>query len=117
MIVGSVSDDGAPEVVLELAGRRWPAIVDTGFNGDLELPDELRSILPHEYIGRVISNLAGGQRIEEDAYTVEVPFDGELVSAEVTFVTGEQILIGTRLLWQHRLEVVFPKSTVTVERV
>ena len=45
------------------------------------------------------------------------PPDHLHVSAEVTFVTGEQILIGTRILWQHRLEVDFPKGTVTVERV
>jgi hypothetical protein len=46
LIVGTVSDD-TPVVALDIAGREWPAIVDTGFNGDFELPDELRTILPH----------------------------------------------------------------------
>jgi predicted aspartyl protease len=117
LIVGTVSDDDAPVVTLELADRDWPAIVDTGFNGDFELPDELRPLLPHEYMGKTISILAAGQRVEEGAYYVEVPFDGELVSAEVTFVPGSQILIGTRLPRHHRLEVNFPGRTVTIERV
>lgn len=117
MIVGVVSDDDTPIVALELAGRKWSAIVDTGFNGDFELPEALRAFLPHECMGRTISTLAGGQSIEEDSYLVDIPFDGEIVSAEVTFAPGDQILIGTRLLLRHRLEVDFPERTVTIERV
>ena len=117
MIVGIVSDGDAPVVVLELANREWPAVVDTGFNGDLELPEELRSLLPHEYMGRTISFLAAGQKTEEDAYFVIIPFDGEMVAAEATFVSGKEILIGTHLLRHHRLEVNFPERTVMIERI
>jgi predicted aspartyl protease len=117
LIVGTVTDEDAPVVELALAGREWFAIVDTGFNGDLELPDDLRADLPHEYLGRAYSILAGGQRIEEDAYLVEIPFDGEMISAEVTFVPGKQILIGTHLLRRHVLEIDFPVRTVKIKRV
>lgn len=39
---GTVTLDGVPMLYLPVAGRSWPAIVDTGFNGALELPDALQ---------------------------------------------------------------------------
>ena len=36
MIVGTVSADGVPTITLSVAGQDWPAVIDTGFNGDLE---------------------------------------------------------------------------------
>lgn len=116
VITGTVSSDGVPLVFLEIEGRRWQAIVDTGFNGDLELPLELKSLLPCRYIGPVTSLLAGGQRIDEDAFQIRIPFDGKVVRAEATFVTGDGILIGTKLLAQHQLEVDFPARTVVLRR-
>jgi len=116
LIVGSVFDEGVPVITLEVAGREWQSVVDTGFNGDLELPAELLPLLHHEYLGRTFSTLAGGQQIEEDAYLVYISFDGEIVPTEVTFAPGEQILVGTNLLQSHRLQVDLPARTVTLQR-
>ena len=65
MIEGHVTDDGFPIVVLEVCGQQWRAIIDTGFNGDIELPESLQADLHGECVGRVSSLLAAGQRIEE----------------------------------------------------
>jgi hypothetical protein len=43
LIVGVVTEDGVPSIELEAGGERWQAIIDTGFNGELELPERLRS--------------------------------------------------------------------------
>lgn len=117
MIVGTVTSDGVPIITIAVAGRDWPAIVDTGFNGDLELPLELRDRLTAEFAGQIESLLAGGQRILEDAYLVAFPFDGQILKAGATFVEGETILLGTRLLGSHRLEIVFPRQTLVLERL
>ena len=53
----------------------------------------------------------------EDAYLIDFPFDGLTVEAEATFVSGDEILIGTGMLAQHRLEIVFPARTVLIEKV
>lgn len=37
-MTGTVTDDGVPIIMLPVAGQMWPGIIDTGFNGDLELP-------------------------------------------------------------------------------
>lgn len=116
MILGNVTAAGVPIVLLEMAGRRWEAVIDTGFNGDLELPDELKSSLPCRYVGQVTSLLAAGQRIVEDAFQVEVPFDGQTLQTEATFVSGQEILVGTRLLRSHRLEIDFPIRTISLQR-
>lgn len=114
---GTVSPDGTPMITLTMAGQDWPAIIDTGFNGDLELPERLRKMLPARYAGRVTSTLAGGQTIEEDIFLVTFPFDGRTLLVEVTFVSGSQILIGTHLLQDYRLQIDFVSKSVLLERV
>jgi len=115
LIRGTVSPDGVPLITLTVAGRQWSAIIGTGFNGDLELPLQLKDQLRAQFIGRIESALAGGQSIEEDAYSVKFPFNGQTLLAEVTFVAGNEILIGTRLLRAHRLEINFPQRSVLIE--
>ena len=116
MILGLVSADGVPTITLSIAGHDWPTIIDTGFNGDLELPDALREVLNARHVGRVISALASGQSVEEDVYLVEFPFDGQTVQAEATFVFNTHILIGTHLLREYSLQINFVSKTVRLER-
>lgn len=71
MILGTVSADGVPTIALSIAGQDWSAIIDTGFNGDLELPNDFRDSLDARDVGRVTSALAGGQILEENVYLVE----------------------------------------------
>ena len=117
MIVGTVNRDGVAVLALPVAGQSWQAVIDTGFNGDLELPSGLRTKVNARFKGRYRSLLAGGQTVVEDTYRVDFPFDGQTVMAEATFVAGGEILIGTHLLRNYRLEINFPSRTVLLERV
>jgi predicted aspartyl protease len=112
-----VSPDGTPVVLLTVAGQTWPAVIDTGFNSDLELPNALHGYVNPRFLGPSESILAGGQRIYEDVFRVDFPFDGQTVIAEATFVPGSEILIGTGRLQAYRLEIHFPNRTVRLERV
>jgi predicted aspartyl protease len=116
VILGVVSVQGLPTIILRIAGQDWPATIDTGFNGDLELPDALRDTLNAQFVGRATATLAGGQSVEEDVYLVDFPFDGRIVQAEATFVTGNRILIGTNLLREYSLQINFVSRTVQLER-
>lgn len=116
MIHGTVSEDGVPVIELEIAGQRWTAIIDSGFNGDLELPTHLQGKISAQFAGRAKSLLAAGQQIEEDVFLVDLQFDGSLIKAEATFAPANELLIGTNLLRNHRLLVDFPNKTVLVER-
>ncbi len=116
MILGNLSQEGVPTISLEIAGRRWPAIIDTGFNGDLELPADLREVVNAHHVGRVTSVVAGGHVIEEDIFLVEMAFDGRSIEATATFSPIEHILVGTAFLSDYLLEISFPRKTVRLER-
>jgi predicted aspartyl protease len=115
MIQGTVTPDYLPIVIIPVASRDWRAVIDTGFNGDLELPETLRAHVNPRWLGRFLSVLGAGQQVEEDGYLVDFPFDGQTVAAEATFVTGDVILIGTHLLRFHHLGIDFPGRTVLLE--
>jgi clan AA aspartic protease len=116
LITGIVTNERVPVIELELAGSKWNVVVDTGFNGDLELPSELRKKLRCAFAGHIKSNLAGGIVIKEDMYEVDFPFDGVDVTATATFSPGKETLIGTRLLEDYRLEIDFRTRIVVLMR-
>lgn len=116
MITGEVSAEGVPLIALEVAGREWEAVIDTGFNGDLELAEGLQGQLNDQPAGRLRSALAGGQVIDEDAFAVEFTFDGEIHQAIATFVAEPQLLIGTHLLRDHNLQIWFGDKMLQLER-
>lgn len=74
-----MTDDGVPAIDVELGSQRWQAIIDTDFNGELELPNRLRTHVNAQFVGRTISLLAANQRIEEEVFLVDFPFDGWMV--------------------------------------
>ena len=53
MIVGEVGLEGVPTISLALSGDEYLAIIDTGFNGDLELPESLKDLVNARYLSRV----------------------------------------------------------------
>lgn len=116
MIEGMVTNDGVPLVEIEVGNDRWCAIVDTGFNGDLELPERLRSRVNARFVGCVTSHLAANQQIEEDVFLVDFSFGGFTNRAQATFVDDGEILIGTRMLRDYQLFIDFPARTVVIER-
>jgi clan AA aspartic protease len=116
VIYGDVDADGQPCVFLMIQGGQWRALIDTGFNGDLQLPYALGEEVQARFAGCTHSLLADGSRIVEENYQVRFPFDGEFLEVEATFDSGDEILIGTRLLRNHRLEINFPARTVLLQR-
>lgn len=116
MIVGIITEDDVPAVDIEVGSQFWQAIIDAGFNGELELPQRLRPLVNAQFVGRVTSLLAANQRVEEEVFLVDFPFDGRTVRTEATFVDSKEMLIGTRMLRNHRLHIDFPARTVIIEK-
>lgn len=111
-----MNEDGVPQIPFSIANREWLATIDTGFNGGLELPAALQSVLGGIRIGPVISELAGGVTIVEEAFLVDVTFDGELRRVQATFSGEEGVLIGTELLSRHRLKIDFPSKLIRIAK-
>lgn len=117
MIIGAVDGEGVPAIQITIGDREYRAVVDTGFNGDLELPANLRDRFETRSLGEHSCILAAGQTVVEELFLISFSFDGREVDAETSFVDeGEEILIGTGLLEHYRLEIDFPQSLLTLER-
>ena len=116
MITSFVNQTGSPLVPLQYANQELMAIVDSGFNGDLELPESLFGLAPQDFLGSVESFLAGGQQVEEDVYQVRIDFDGITMAVEATFADTTTALIGTRLMSGHLLEIDFPRKSLRLNR-
>jgi predicted aspartyl protease len=105
-----VDKKGLPVISVKIAGSQYRCVIDTGFNGDLELPEALRKHVNPRWIFQAKSRLAAGMTVQEDVYTVDFPFDLKTVEAEATFVDGNEILIGTHLLRGYALRISFAPS-------
>jgi predicted aspartyl protease len=117
VIEGKVNANGVPMISLKVAGEVFRAVIDTGFNGDLELPEKLRARVRPRLLGQATCLLAAGVTIQEDVYAVDFTFDGETVEVEAAFANCGELLIGTKLLKSHRLEIDFVARTVRIDRV
>ena len=116
-MTGELSPDGTPFFRLDLAGTKWIAILDTGFSGDLELPLALADHFQGIPSGPQTFILASGLAVTDETYIIDFPFDGHIVSAEAAFNPVTEILLGTHLLRDYRLEIDFPAGTVKLTRV
>ncbi|MBI1345502.1 hypothetical protein GC163_04365 [bacterium] len=117
MIRGIVNHDRVPVISLTIANRDFFALVDTGFNGSLELPADLMPLLSASRLGTAISELAGGRRVSEDLYLVSLEFDGVPCQVSATFSQDAGVLIGTELLSKHRLCVDFVNRQVEIHQI
>jgi predicted aspartyl protease len=106
-----------PRLQLQIGQQSWNAIIDTGFNGDLELPDALTSQFGGVPSGNQRSVLAGGIVVDDQMYIIDFPFDGDVVKARVCYAPVDDILIGTGLLEDYLLEINFPARLVEVTRL
>lgn len=116
-MTGEVDLRGTPILRLEIDRREWIAVIDTGFDGELELPNELADYFAAESVGQTETTLGGGRVVEEELFQIEFPFDGNVVIAEACFSPFEEILIGTALILNYKLEINFVLRTVQLDRI
>ena len=116
-MTGEVDPRGTPILRLTIAGQEWVAVIDTGFDGELELPDFLAPYFQAGPASPARTTLGAGTVVDENLYLIEFPFDGEVVQAEAAFSPVPEILIGTTMLLNYRLEVNFVARTVVLEKV
>ena len=104
--------DGFPRVVLTLSGVNGPldveSIVNTGFDGDIIVPERLLFQLRLSPAGNQLVELAGGFRQRSQAYQTSIDWDGESLLAEVLTLDGTldgNPLIGNTLWKEQALYV------------
>lgn len=109
LVTVSVRPSGAATI------RELSVWIDTGFNGDLVLPqqqiDDL--VLPHS--GTVKAILADGSEVALKTYACLINWFGEQRDLEVVANDGEYPLLGVGLLLGHDLHISYRSGEITIE--
>ena len=119
MLHGRVNPRGEPVVRLSLISstnrsRSYPAVIDTGFNGTLSLPESLIQRLGWRWIGYESYEIATGDVVREKVYVGRVRWSRRIQEVDLVASHSRDILIGTRLLQGNRLFIDFRKSRVRI---
>lgn len=119
MPTGHFRGTGSPMVWLTLAGNAFEAVLDTGFEGGLQLPDAWRPPLlplltrPHQ---ELTYQMPDGRIAKTYSYWLDVEFGSDALVVETIFMSGDEILLGVDALRDYRLTIDFPAGTVAVDR-
>ena len=117
-IHGTVTAAREPVVVLEtfLKKRKFSVIIDTGFSGELCLPQRTIHRMGFERIGREAYVLADSQIVYADIYKAEILWFNYSRSVEVIALDNPQGLLGTQLLQACTLTVDFRRRRVSIKQ-
>lgn len=92
------------------------AVIDTGFDGHLQLPSSEAGSTPRTLIDTDRYGFADGSEVEFDVYLVRVSFAGADIASRAIFSPTDEALIGVKFLADYRLTIDYPAGTVTLER-
>ncbi|OUC13994.1 MAG: clan AA aspartic protease [Alkalinema sp. CACIAM 70d] len=109
MIFGTVNGNREALVQIVLLGtekqlRNLTAVIDTGFTGDLMIPEQVVMELGWAYRGVQEAVLGDGSFCDFEVYAGTLIWDGQIRSVEVNACTSG-ILVGMGLLEGWKLEV------------
>ena len=91
------------------------AWIDTGFNGDLVLPQQLIDNLSLPQSGTVKAILADGSELALKRYTCQIDWFDETRELEVVANEGEYPLLGVGLLMGYDLHVSYRSGEITIK--
>lgn len=100
---GYINEDLEPKldnifVMGEEAPIRLDVILDTGFNGELSLPVELKEKCKIEFVSVKPYELANGEIVEENVYLTELIVNEKSYIVETTLTGSKIALIGMELI-------------------
>ncbi len=102
-----LSDDGVAHQI-----KAW---IDTGFTGDLVLPQQQIDDLGLPLSGTVKAVLADGSQVVLKRYSCRIDWMGETRDLEVVANAGELPLLGVGLLAGFDLHISYRTGTISIE--
>jgi len=119
MLRGRVDSRGEPIVRISLISSKnrsesHPAVIDTGFNGTLSVPEFLIQRLGWHWIGYESYELATGDVVREKVFMGQILWIRKMQEVAAVASHAADILIGTRLLNKNRLIVDFRKNQLFI---
>ena len=97
------------------AGRQIQVWIDTGFNGDLVLPQHLIEDLALPHSGTVKAILADGSEVTLKTHSCLIDWFGQQRHLEVVANESEYPLLGVGLLLGHELSISYRSGEISIE--
>ncbi len=97
---------------LPMQSEAW---IDTGFTGDLVLPQATISSLNLPQSGTVGAELGDGSVTVMNTYTCLIDWFGKEEQIQVISNNGQYPLLGVGLLCDHKLTVDYPSQLLSIE--
>jgi clan AA aspartic protease len=89
--------------------------IDTGFTGDLVLPDSVIQSLSLTLSGTVSAVLADGSQVAMRTYSCHIDWFGKWQSLEVVASDAQFPILGVGLLLNHSLRIDYATKEITLE--
>jgi clan AA aspartic protease len=96
-------------------GMQIDVWVDTGFTGDLVLPESVIEGLELEVTGSIDGILADGSQVELSTFHCQLEWFGRVKDLEVIANAGQTPLLGIGLLLAKELRIDFTNLELTLE--
>ena len=113
---GKLTAGGLPTVPVTVGATTVDAVVDTGFDGHLQLPDTLAGATPRVFYRVERFVFPDGSWADFEVYVIGVEFDGGDVITRAVYTPSSESLIGHRFLTDYRLTIDYPAGTVPLDR-
>jgi len=114
---GKLFDESlSPRIKLSLAGKNISVVVDTGFNGELMLPEQLLETLCFRQTMKSEAELADGSVVETALYGGKVMWFGRQRSVQVIATESDDGLLGTEMFFGITLFMDLDKGKVVLEK-
>ncbi len=118
---GIVDDSGRAILPIQIlcaehpTGMQVDVWIDTGFTGDLVLPESVIEDLKLEVTGSIDGVLADGSQIEPSTYHCQLDWFGRVRDLEVIANSGQTPLLGVGLLLAKELRIDYANLELTLE--
>ena len=94
-----------------------PAMIDTGYNGEVVLSEEKIRSLDLEFLGTIDTELADGEIVEMDLFKGWIKWFDRIREVAVGSSRSEDTLLGTLIVADCHLDINFKEGWVTIERL
>ena len=112
----------APFVKIRLVSQtdediELPAMIDTGYNGEMILSENQIRSLSLEFLGTIDTELADGEIVELDLFKGRIKWFDRIREIAVGSSRSEDTLLGTLLLADCELGIDFKNGWVKIEQL
>ncbi len=118
MIKGIVNENEEPIIELDLVlnsrHHNLKAVIDTGFNGYISVPQKLVNKSGWYFIGYEEYEIATGEKVRQKVYLGKIIFDRIECDVYILTSKAQDILVGTKLLKNKVLKIDFKSKKVEI---